>query len=252
MRIDDERERIFQAAATVWREDPALPIDAVAKLARVSRATVYRYTGGRRALLDALGAGVPEDARARIIQAAMKALVDVGLHRVTVANIAAAAGVAPVTVYRIFGDRAGLLAAVGASAVGRRAGTQLQVDASDDVRADLVAFVTPVLTFLRENNRGMLHALVGAHEAPAVFAAIHPEHHTRTVDRVAAYLEKQRTAGRVSANLDAKRAAVALFSLIAGFAVLAPTLRLGDFVQNDVDGAAHYIVDVFLGGIMHG
>jgi AcrR family transcriptional regulator len=252
MRTDDERERIFQAAATVWRDDPALPIEAVAKLAHVSRATVYRYTGGRRALLDALGAGVPDDARARILAAAMTVLVEVGVHKATVANIAAAADVAPVTVYRIFGDRAGLLAAVSASAVGRRASTQLQVDASDDVHADLASFVRPVLSFLHDNNRAMLHALVGAVEEPALFGALHPEHHVRTVDRVAAYLDKQRAAGRVPARLDAKRAAVALFSLIAGFAFLAPSLRLGDFVAGDVDGATAHIVDVFLGGITHG
>ena len=47
------RERILQAAATVWAADPSAPLEVIAQAAGVGRATLHRYFASRADLIRA-------------------------------------------------------------------------------------------------------------------------------------------------------------------------------------------------------
>ncbi len=83
--------------------------------AGVSRSTAYRHTGGRRALLRRLtkqGLNIDDDSpstRTRILTAVRSCVAQRGVVGISIELLAAEAGVSPMTVYRLFGDRKSLL-----------------------------------------------------------------------------------------------------------------------------------------------
>ena len=103
---------LLNIAAGMVRSGEPLTMEALAQRAGVSRSTAHRRTGGRRALLEALAeAGIEAGARARLLAATREAVAARGLVGVSVESLAERAGVSPMTVYRLFGDRESLLRA---------------------------------------------------------------------------------------------------------------------------------------------
>ena len=235
-------------AYAAWDDDKLRTVEEVAKLVGVSRSTLYRRTGGRRALLGET-AGTPDETRERILDAAFEVLLRDGVAAATIAKIAREAFVGPVTIYRLFGDRASLFREIAARAPARQAGERLGLSKSSDVAADLTTFVRAVLVFMGFHRAGFASALTELSQPRhrALFDALHADGQRRTVDHVETYLRAQMKAGRVPAHLDARRAALALFSLVGGFGFLAPTLGLDKV--DDVDDVARFIVRFFLAGI---
>ncbi|MFN9942565.1 MAG: helix-turn-helix domain-containing protein, partial [bacterium] len=91
-------------------------MEALAERSGLSRATGYRRTGGREALVAALEArGVDAkpgaDARGRILAAARTVFAKTGFESATIEEIAAEASLGAATVYRCFGDKDSLVAA---------------------------------------------------------------------------------------------------------------------------------------------
>jgi AcrR family transcriptional regulator len=257
-RSDPETERILSAAAEVRLRTGSLDVDEVARVAGVSRATVYRKSGGKKALLAALGAADDGDTRATVMAAARRAMMRLGFHRLTIAIVAEEAGVSPVTVHRLFGGREGLFAAIADAGAARRAGAQLALEPSADVAADLVRFATTAVRFVHENRDGLITALDGMRERPELFRDLHGRQ-TRTAERVAQYLEQQVAARRLPSSLDVKHAAVAFVGMIMTYGFLAPamqTLPASDpYTPADDDRAAAcaaFIVRLFLEGARHG
>src|SRR4029450_11529558 len=114
-----------------------LTMERLAKATGRSRATVYRQSGVRDALLDALAAkgtdvGDRADARERILRAAREVFAKAGFEAASVEEIASAANVGVVTVYRHFGDKDGLVTAFVDELGPRRAGREAR--GSTDVR----------------------------------------------------------------------------------------------------------------------
>jgi AcrR family transcriptional regulator len=94
-----------------------LSLDRIARRAGLSRSTVYRRVGARRALDDAVreaggDPGIRVGVRERAITAATELIVADGVAALTVEAVTRRVGCAATSVYASFGDREGLLAAV--------------------------------------------------------------------------------------------------------------------------------------------
>jgi AcrR family transcriptional regulator len=107
---------ISEAAAT-GTPVANLSLDRIARRAGLSRSTVYRRVGARRALDDAVreaggDPGIRVGVRERAITAATELIVADGVAALTVEAVTRRVGCAATSVYAAFGDREGLLAAV--------------------------------------------------------------------------------------------------------------------------------------------
>src|SRR5687767_14674423 len=96
------------------RDVADVSLDAVARRAGISRATLYRRIGSRRALDDAVRAsgvdpGGRPDVRARATAAAADLIEEGGLAALTLEAVAARADCSLPALYGTFGGRDGLL-----------------------------------------------------------------------------------------------------------------------------------------------
>lgn len=171
-------EAVLDAAAALLSRREPVTVAAVAAAAGVSRASLYRHFANRDVLVDALvrsgrvaAPPPPEpDARERVLDAVGEVLKRQGLAATTLESVAREAGVGTVTVYRRFGDRAGLLRAFTAERSPRRLGVELPPGGSGDVEADLRLLTAATIRFLRE-HRGLFEMIYAQDpEAKAILA----------------------------------------------------------------------------------
>jgi AcrR family transcriptional regulator len=103
-----DREDVLDAARGVLGGDRGASLHDVAAAAGVSRATVYRLFGSRDGLLQALDLEPDPDARQRVVAAALELVSRDGLARLSMEEVAAAAGVSRASLYRLFPGKAAL------------------------------------------------------------------------------------------------------------------------------------------------
>jgi AcrR family transcriptional regulator len=93
-------------------------MEDLATVAVVSRTTIYRHFPSHDALLSevqgryGLAPNAAATAKSLVLDAAAALILEVGLAGLTVQGVADRAGVSPMTVYKTFGDKSTLLAAV--------------------------------------------------------------------------------------------------------------------------------------------
>ena len=149
----------------------ALTMDALSAATGLSRATVYRRVGSREALLEALteegldvGPRVP--ARDAILRACREVFTRLGFERATIEDVAEAAGVAPVTIYRHFGDKEGLIRGFIDSVGGRAEVAGLRPQLTGELRADLLRLTRALLESMYQDRDlarlGMIELLSGS------------------------------------------------------------------------------------------
>jgi AcrR family transcriptional regulator len=101
-------EAVLAAARSVLERDRAASLQDVAGAAGVSRATVYRLFGSREGLLQALDMEPDPVARQRVLAAALELVGRDGLARLSMDELAAAAGLSRASLYRLFPGKAAL------------------------------------------------------------------------------------------------------------------------------------------------
>jgi AcrR family transcriptional regulator len=111
-RLDTPRETILLAARRTLGAQPAAPVAAIAAAAGVSRATFYRYFASRADLLDALDIEPDPGARERILGAAAELIARDGLARMSMDDLAEAAGISRASVYRLYPGKSAVFAAL--------------------------------------------------------------------------------------------------------------------------------------------
>jgi AcrR family transcriptional regulator len=102
------REAVLAAARAALERDRGASLQDVAGAAGVSRATVYRLFGSREGLLQALELEPDPDTRERVLAAAVELVGRDGLGRLSMDEVAAAAGVSRASLYRLFAGKAAL------------------------------------------------------------------------------------------------------------------------------------------------
>jgi AcrR family transcriptional regulator len=114
------------------------------------------------------GPGRPRDERATsaITDAAVRQLNELGYANVSMESVAAEAGVARATVYRRYRDKADLITA----AIAANSATHLVSLPSEDVRSDLISYLTAFDDRFAESCLEVVGALIGARQEPGDLA----------------------------------------------------------------------------------
>ena len=105
-------EAVLAAARRVLDRDRGASLDEVARAAGVSRATVYRLFGSRDGLLRALDLEPEPGGRQRALAAAREVVGRAGLGRLSMDEVAAAAGISRASLYRLFPGKPALFRAL--------------------------------------------------------------------------------------------------------------------------------------------
>jgi len=102
------REAVLAAAKGAFERNRGASLQDVAGAAGVSRATVYRLFGSREGLLQALELEPDPGARERVLASAVELVGRDGLARLSMDEVAGAAGVSRASLYRLFPGKAAL------------------------------------------------------------------------------------------------------------------------------------------------
>ncbi len=246
--MSDPLSTILAAAERLLLQGPdALTMDALAREAGVSRASLYRVVGSREQLLARLGAAEPADARRRILDAAAVVFGRAGLDAATIELVAREAGVGPATVYRQFGGKEGLVAAFAAESTQRRRLLAASGSPTDDARADITRVARAIAEQLVA-DRELMRVVVGeaCRDGESLMAL--RQRPVRTTDAIAALLRHHMDAGRLRAA-DPVASARSLFGMVFAHAFLNPLLD--GSAPPDPDAVVAHVVPLFLDGLAH-
>ncbi len=241
---------ILQAAQELL-QDTAVPftMDTLADKTGLSRATIYRQIGSKKALLQLLAAKhglenlTQPDVRSRILQAARTLFGQHGLITPTMEQIASEAGVGVATVYRHFGDRLTLLKTFMETFLPPLPTGEAQ--SSGDLTTDLIRLVQSMIQFIVQNQDMVRLSFAHGTELQAMLTKIRP-FQERSLVRVAAFLQSQMDAGNLQ-PIDPRQAATALLGMVLSFSLIMPTYY--QLPEPEPQETAVFIVHLFLDGL---
>jgi AcrR family transcriptional regulator len=238
------------ATRLVKRHGPdGFTMDDLARESGLSRATLYRQAGSRDTVLAALAErgvelGDRADMQKRILAACRQVFTRAGFEAATVEEIAAEAGVGAATVYRQFGDKAGLIRAFADHVGPRRAMQETTLSPSGDLRADLERVATTVMRYAAEDidllKLAFLEKLRGGPSAELLQRS--PFRSEAALTRL---LRHHAESGQLGSE-DPRRMARAFIGML--FAFFARPLLEGGSVP-DPEETARFVTHVFLDGL---
>jgi AcrR family transcriptional regulator len=248
-RFEIEKQVLQTARELVEETAVSFTMDQLAAKAGLSRATIYRQIGGKKAILQRLADehGLEElpqpDVPSRILQAARTLFGEHGLVAPTMEQIAAEANVGVATVYRHFGDKTGLLRGF-LQAFNPRLPVEKD-DMSGDLATDLAQLVETMIQFILEHQDMVRLSFSNAREWQEHLVGLRP-FQERSLNRVATFLQNQMDAGQLRPS-DSQQAAAALLGMILSFSLIMPTYyKLPDPVPQET---AVFITNLFLNGL---
>ncbi|MGD8399078.1 MAG: TetR/AcrR family transcriptional regulator [Anaerolineae bacterium] len=191
-----------------------------------------------------------DDTGQQILEAAARLFAENGYARTTTRALAEAAGVNEVTLFRHFGSKGNLFAAVVETYAAPGLSAALAIEVTGDLRRDLEAMGTQVLDLLLERGDAMRLMLCEAEHFPEVrqVLAQNPRHLRQML---AGYLQRQIDAGRVR-PLHVEAAAQAFWGMFFAYSI--SVWLLDEPVEPELDAHALVaaFVDVFVRGIAAG
>lgn len=255
---DDRRGQILTATRTLLRAEDggrALTIGRVAAVARVSRATVYRYFPDRATLLraaDAEAGGVPRWAppRVRILEAALAVFGERGVHAATLPDIAARAELTLSGLHWHYKTKDALVADLAEYIPFLPTLTAEVAEATDDA-VDLEAQLTriaEVLLDLLERRRGLFRFILFEAEVYPEVARLALAHTAgRGLPLLARLFEEHARGGRLRPG-SARARAQAFIGMFMSLALLRPAFA-PLLAPDDRETAREYVA-IMLRGVL--
>lgn len=227
-------------------------MDDLAAETGLSRATLYRRSGGRSALLKRLatedGVSIDEyertNIRDRILQAVRQAIKKTHSFQVTIEQVAAEAGVGVATVYRHFGDKESLMQSFAEEVTPRREARELLLHPSGDLAADLTLFATRTIAFAKEFEGFVGLIFFPDEKTRELFGHLQPNP-GRTLFLLKSYFETQMALGQLQ-KADPFDLATTFAGMVIGISIVKS--QYSDEPIGDPAVLARKIVETFLNG----
>lgn len=242
---------VVRAAAALVREHGrGFTMEQLGQRTGLSRATLYRRVGSKRALLERLvtqGEAPPSEpagVQTRILDGVRRVVAEHGVAGATMERFAEAANVGVATLYRRFGGREQLIEAFVRASEARVRTRTLVERAAGDLRTELIAIARSALAFFGDNRDLMRVVLAGRPDEQELLRALKGSS-SRTLDSLAALFARECAAGRLDAA-DPRRLALAFVGVLLSFAVIGPEHYGID--AYDRDALAELAVRLFLDG----
>ena len=186
------------------------------------------------------------DTRQRILDAAVIAFQEEGFARSTTQAIAAAAGVAEVTLFRHFGSKEELFR-LAIAAVGKEAAEEEIAELlTGELRVDLLVISRQMLNYFLRHRRAMRMLMFEAEHFPEIREAL-AQNPREQIKMLSGYFESQMAEGRLRAA-DPEKLAEAFVSLHFGHALSEDLIHQKAGRAQRTDKAAERLVDLFLEG----
>lgn len=188
-----------------------------------------------------------DDTRERILEAAARVFAEKGYARATTRALAEAAGVNEVTLFRHFGSKANLFAAVVEIYAAPKLSASLSVVLTSDLEHDLMAMGSMVLSLLLERQEPMRMMLCEAEHFEEVRQVL-AQNPRRLRQMLAGYLRGQQALGKVR-PLHAEAAAQAFWGMFFAYTFSRWLLDEGMEPPLAVDEVVAEYVGLFVRGI---
>jgi AcrR family transcriptional regulator len=189
-----------------------------------------------------------DETRQRIIQAAARVFAEKGYARATTRALAATAGVNEVTLFRHFGNKQGLFAAVTEQYAGPAVTTALESQFSGDYYQDLLTMGTQLMQVLLERKDVLRMMLCEASHFPEV-QAVMVQNPRQIRQMLARYLQRQIERGQVR-SLHPEATAQAFTGMLFSYAIMWGIL--GDSLEPriTIEELVAQFVDIFVRGTL--
>lgn len=187
-----------------------------------------------------------DETRQRILQAAALVFAEKGYARATTRALADAASVNEVTLFRHFGSKQNLFAAVMNQFGGPAVSTAMEMELSGDYRQDLTMVGTHLLQLLLERKDALRLMLCEATHFPEV-QAVMVQNPRRIRRMLAAYLQQQIEQGRVR-PMHPEAMAQAFVGMLFSYAIVEGFFQ--DTLEPDMatEELVAQFVDIFVEG----
>jgi AcrR family transcriptional regulator len=189
----------------------------------------------------------PSDTRARILDAALQLIFEMGYDGTTTRAIAQRAGVNEVTLFRQFGNKRGILIAV----IERETDItseleEIRLEPSDDMKADLAFAGGRMIEEMTEKAKLVKIIMMEATKDPEIWEHVSSAPF-QVLGRIGQYFNEAKGMGLMR-DIDPELTAVAFFSFF--FRSMVAHAFLGSDVFIDMDQATvGEFVDIFVNGI---
>jgi AcrR family transcriptional regulator len=182
-----------------------------------------------------------DETRERILQAAAQVFAREGYARATTRTLAAAAGVNEVTLFRHFGNKQNLFAAVIDEYAASALTTALEAQLTGDYHQDLLTMGRQVMQLMLERGEAVRLMLCEAEHFPEVRETM-AQNPRRLREALSTYLQQQMQRGQVR-ELHAEAAAQAFWGMFFAYSIslgllgesVKPTLTTEELVDLFVD-----------------
>jgi AcrR family transcriptional regulator len=163
------------------------------------------------------GEPTPDNTRQRIMQAAAQVFAEKGYARATTRALATAAGVNEVTLFRHFGNKQNLFAAIIEEYAAPALAAAFETRLTGNYRQDLLTMGNMVLGLMLDRREAMRMMLCEAEHFPEVRQVL-AENPRQLREALAAYLQQQMERGRVR-PLNPEAAAQAFWGMFFAYSI---------------------------------
>lgn len=190
---------------------------------------------------------IPEDT---ILQAAAELFGERGYQATTTAAIAERAGVNEVTLFRRFGSKQGLLAALAKQWAENMAGMAVDLIAeTGDTRSMLQALARMEFDGAERYGAAAMRLVMEIPGSPEIAEVMGDNPH-RNLEGLARYLQLHQSTGEVRADLNPWIMAEAFFAMTSTQVIASEMLQLGNRSGETRDEVIRQLVEMFCSGVL--